>query len=208
MNIKLVTYFDANMAPIGKMTSGILYKYAARHGYAAVCQTSAGATESGPAWNKIALVRQVLNCDGSDWVMWLDADAVIMNPEIKIENIIAGIPQDKDAAFATDDNGLCSGVFLIKKSQWSLSFLDTVWFLKDINFEKDYGRGGRKWEQNCIKGLFKHFKSVANRIHLLPQRAINSYEQNFEKDDFILHLASCPNELRVAKLTQLLKTLE
>jgi hypothetical protein len=204
VKIKLVTWYDVDMAEVGEITSRIQQEYAQKHGYTAIRQTGTKEEYRAAPWNKIAVLRQAMQCDWCEWLMWLDADAVIANMDVTIESIIAQIPNGKEVAFGTDDNGLCTGVFLIRNSPWSRSFLEAVWFLKDVNFEHEYG-DGRRWEQNCIKALAKHFKSVGERIYLFPQRWMNSYEEHFQDGDFILHLASRSNEQRLARLRQLVE---
>jgi hypothetical protein len=203
VRITLVTFFDVLMAEVGELTSAVLRDYAAHNGYSFVCQKGIIDSTRGVMWNKISVVQRVLCEDSCDWLMWIDADALVVNPSVKIESLIAQVPEGRAAAFATDDNGLCAGVFLLRSCDWSKAFLDTLYFLGDINCEDEYGHGLRA-EQNCIKGLMKHFRSVADRIHLFEQNVMNAYEHTRQSGDFILHLSSFSNEERVAKLRRLL----
>lgn len=191
------------MAEVGELTSGVLRDYASQNGYSFVCHKGIIDGTRGVMWNKISVVQRVLCEDSCEWLMWIDADALVVNPSVKIESLITRIPEGKPAAFATDDNGLCAGVFLLQNCDWSRAFLATVYFLGDINFEDDYGHGPRA-EQNCIKGLMKHFRSVADRIHLFEQNVMNAYEHTRQPGDFLLHLSSFSNEERVAKHKRLL----
>jgi hypothetical protein len=191
------------MAEVGELTSAVLRDYAAEHGYSIVCQRRLVDGARTVMWNKLSIVRKVLHEGECDWLMWVDADAIILNRAVPVESLIERVPEGKLAVFGMDDNGLCAGVFLVKNCDWSRMFFDVVYFLGDINFESDYGDGVRA-EQNCIKGLMKHFRSVADRIHLFEQNVMNAYEHTRRPGDFILHLSSFSNQDRVARLRHLL----
>jgi hypothetical protein len=204
MKIAVTTYFDEAMAEIGEITSGVLRDYARQHGYRFICQRGRLDPTRSAMWNKTPAVRKALRESGCDWVLWIDADAVILNRAIRIEDLIARLPEGRWAGFATDGNGLCAGVFLLKNCDWSLRFIDTLDFLGDINSEEAYGDGARA-EQNSVKGLMKHFRSISDRIHLFEQNVMNSYEHTRQIGDFILHLSSFSNEQRLAKLREALR---
>ena len=129
--------------------------------------------------------------------MWIDADALVMNHRTRVESLI---PTGRDAVFASDFNGLNAGVFLVRDSEWSRRFLDTVYFLGDLNHDPD--GFGAKWEQNTIKYVLKHFAGFAERTAILPPRRMNSSLSSFAKGDFILHLGALPNGERLRRLRE------
>ena len=75
----LVTLNDATMAPVAEITSARKRKYAVRHGYGFVHYEQLLDSTRHPAWNKLLAVREVLLTGRSNWVMWMDADALPMN---------------------------------------------------------------------------------------------------------------------------------
>jgi len=196
-DLTLVTLHDQKMAAVAKVTSRRLRQYAEHHGYKLVQYDSLLDPSRHPAWNKILAVRHALLSRQSEWVMWIDADAIIMNLRTHATDLI---PEDRDMVFATDFNGLNSGVFLVRYCDWSLKFLDTVYFLGDVNYDPD--GFGAKWEQNTIKHLLEHFDDSAAHVAMLPQDRMNSSWDSFKKGNFLLHLGGISNDERLKTLRQ------
>ena len=66
--------------------------------------------------------------DDYDWVFYLDADAWITNPEIKLESVL---PRQGLADFVVtaDSTGLNAGSWMLRNSDWSREFLRKWWAL-------------------------------------------------------------------------------
>jgi len=81
-----------------------------------------------PHWQKILLMKKHL--DGYDWLVWIDADIMMMNHRINIKNYF---PENyKMLAYELFDsnikNDFNSGFFFLKgKDKWSKSYLDKVY---------------------------------------------------------------------------------
>ena len=192
----VVTLHDKSMARVGKVTATIVREYAATHRYEFICHKRPIDPARHPAWNKIVALRNVLEKRDLTWALWIDADAVVMNHRIPAETLI---PRNVDVVFASDFNGLNSGIFMVRRCAWSLKFLDTLLFLGDINHDPD--GMGMKWEQNTIKHVLKNFSGFAEHVALLPERQMNSSVNSFEPGDFVLHLGAMANgeRLRILK---------
>lgn len=84
-----------------------------------------------PNWSKILAVRAHLR--RYDWLFWNDADTVVTNPDIPLEIILkaaigCSYPKDSPDLVVTEDfNGVNSGVFFFRRSEWSEKFLDSWW---------------------------------------------------------------------------------
>jgi ADP-heptose:LPS heptosyltransferase len=186
--LTIVTLHEERMAGVGRVTAGAWREYAQRHGYAFVCHDHLLDPSRHPSWNKILAVREAMVQQGTGWVMWVDADALVMNQRIRAESLI---PPGCDLVTASDGNGLVVGIFLIRCCQWSLNFLETIFFLGDVR--KDPDGYGPKWEQNTIKHVFQNFAGFDRHKVLLPERQLNSNLRSFEPGDFILHLGVMTN---------------
>jgi ADP-heptose:LPS heptosyltransferase len=184
----VVTLHDRKMARVGRLTAGVLREYARRHGYGYVCHRRMLDPQRHPSWNKVLAVRECLEKQREGWVMWVDADAMVMNHRLNAQNFI--LP-GYDLVCASDGNGLVAGIFMIRCCPWSLRFLDTVFFLGDVKCDPD--GCGPKWEQNTIKHILKNFDGFEEHALLLPQRQLNSDLRSFEPGDFILHLGLLSN---------------
>ena len=127
-------------------------------------------------WSKILLINKHLPF--YDWVFWTDADSLIMNYNIQLESLI---DLNYDIVISKDTNGLNSGNFLIKNSEWSLTFLSQVYNLTQfIN--------NPWWEQAAIMYQLKSNNSDYNKhVKYINQNLLNSYVKTFKKGDFIIH---------------------
>jgi hypothetical protein len=173
-------------------------RYAQLHGYRFVEHQTLLDPSRHAAWNKILASQQALGSGHSKWVMWLDADAVIMNFECRVEDLIV---EGADVIFGSDFNGLNSAAFLLRRCDWSLRFLQTVYNLGDISYELD--RFGPKWEQNTIKHVLNNFAGFSDHVALQPERRMNASPGEYQPGDFILHLGEMPNVQRMKVLAEL-----
>jgi len=104
--------------------------YAAKHKYTIIDASNWIDPSRPPAWSKIQAVKRLLTLPehyDCDWVMWMDADTLIMDSQVKLESLLpAGRSID---LILTEDHSFAysSGVWLIRKSAWSLQFLDDWW---------------------------------------------------------------------------------
>lgn len=103
--------------------------YAAKHNYKIVDASDWIDASRPPAWSKIRAVQRLLTDPeyDCDWVVWMDADTLIMNSNIKLESLL---PSDESANLViTEDHSFLysSGVWMMRKSDWSLAFLEEWW---------------------------------------------------------------------------------
>lgn len=62
-----------------------------------------------------------------EWLVWFDADTVIMNKLIPLETFLP--PEERNDVhllYTKDWNGLNNGVFILRVSNWSLEFLSSI----------------------------------------------------------------------------------
>jgi len=175
-------------------------EYCKRHFYDFCNDESVYDTSRPYAWSKIRLIQKCMESNERsqgkdsqmyDYIVWMDADTFVMNPEKKLEVFISDLSQGRDILIAQDWHMINSGVMFIKNSEWSRKFLDALWdkteFLNDNN-----------WEQTAIIDMYdKNILDCKNHITVLPmdrQREINAYYCNFKLGDFLIHLAGCFRE--------------
>lgn len=152
---------------------------------------------------------------GFDIVWCLDADAIVTNYKIGLESFV----DDKHDFYLCEDvNGYNTGSFIVKKSEWSVNFLNEV--LSQINKEGVY------CEQDAIINCMN--AQITDKIRVLPHPSINSYryieygdgygrinpnpnentmpthkDGNWEEGDFVLHLPGLSMQKRIEILSQL-----
>ena len=113
--------------------SGLSFqRYADRWDWDVVLSTEQLAGERPAPWGKVPLVRSLL--DEYEWVLWLDADVVIVDLEA---DIASELEDDRDLYLVehkwtnpytgTDEYTANTGVFLIRSCDYARDFLDAVW---------------------------------------------------------------------------------
>jgi len=161
--------------------------YCQQHGYDFIFSDQSEDTSRHIYWSKIALVLKTLQKPTYKWVVWIDADALIMNHGIPLEDLI---DEKYNFIISRDSSGINSGVFFIKNCDWSRDFLKSVYArtdcLKNANPEQD-----------AIK-LQIQLPAYKAFTKIVPQRFFNSYEGNYyhrhtniayQPGDFIVHFA-------------------
>ena len=106
-------------------------RYAQRHGYTARENSALLDPSRPPAWSKIRAVESMLDLQQQqqqcDWILWLDADVVIMNSTIPLETLIPTDPNVHLIVTADRRFTANSGVWLLRNSDWSRQFLRDWW---------------------------------------------------------------------------------
>jgi hypothetical protein len=124
-----------NFDEVARYTLPNHYSYGIKHGYTVIDQSILLDNTRPPAWSKIRAVQAMLTSYECEWVLWLDADIVIMNSSIPLESIIPNQDFNENAAInliVTTDRRFTanSGAWLIRNSEWSKQFLRDWWNLK------------------------------------------------------------------------------
>ncbi len=89
--LAIVTLYTSNIAYYAEITNINKEKYCEKHGYD--LYTFGRFTKLNPNWDKSLAMLEVMK-NNYDYVMWMDADAVFINDDIRIEDII-----DKNYSF-------------------------------------------------------------------------------------------------------------
>lgn len=123
--IALITAWDEKYASLGEVARPLIERYCARHGYDAFI----GEYHTNPANLQTygdRLKVEMYNrryADGYDMVCWLDIDVIVMNSEIRIEDVVGRYQVGYGLAFTTeprrftwshDSNGPLSGFWIAR----------------------------------------------------------------------------------------------
>lgn len=150
-------------------------------------------------WSKIKLLKDILiNNPQIDWFFWIDADAVIMNFNIKLETLVS------NKAFfivGRDCNGINVGTFFIKNCERSIKFLDDIW-----NNGPEPGNWWTETEQGQID-LFGQKEEYFDGFWVVANNQFNSYLHDcspgplpchkYSGNDFIIHLPGQSNKYNI-----------
>lgn len=157
-------------------------------------------------WSKIAYILEELKND-YDWIFWIDADAVIMNHSVKLEEFIN---DDYDFIVTHSPCGWCTGTWFINNNNYSKKLLEYTYSKEEfINhpsgvqvdsafYNAAYEKGGRiivrpQTDFNSFPhySYYRDFGDFTTEAGVFKFRA--TYEDyksiSFSDGDFILHMA-------------------
>lgn len=187
--ILLLTSYTPNIADYGRLSAENKRAYAQRHGYGFRAVTDGFDPARPPAWSKIRFIADALK--EYRHVFWTDADALIMNPEIRLETFISpGYDIHITRALAPFPH-IQTGNFLVTRSAYSRFFLWATWHSTAFIHHST-------WEQAAINFLIERYPSP--RIQVSTNRLFNSYGKvpndpdPYQEGDFMVHFPGLPDK--------------
>jgi hypothetical protein len=160
----------------GEISVPLISSYCSRWGYILEQFDDSTATDCIPAWNKIvALERLMPKIEKGQWLTWIDADLLILRPEIPLERFI--IPK-RELIFSRDHNGVCSGFFLIKNSPLMRRFLAKLW----QEYTSEW-----PWEQLAIKKVLANSRRFQRTVGEIPESLVQNPSSAFNEGAFAMH---------------------
>ena len=114
------------MQPVLDQSLHTFRQFAERHGYDVVVGGDEAIADRAPAWSKIVLLRRLL--ESYDYVLWIDADAIILDDSVDPVDLFG--EQDYQALVRyrwNQEEGACTGVWILRNLQKAAAFLDAVW---------------------------------------------------------------------------------
>ncbi|KAI0601893.1 galactosyl transferase GMA12/MNN10 family-domain-containing protein [Biscogniauxia sp. FL1348] len=177
-------------------------QYAEKHGYGTLlAKASDYDLQGAPAsWSKVVAMRHAITkYPDCKYIWYLDEDALIMNPRLKVEDNVMGaskleeimlkdlpvVPPDSiiktfshlkgadvDFILTQDKGGLATSSFVIRNGEWAKFFLDT-WFdplYRSYNFQKA--------ETHALEHIVQWHPTILSKLAIVPQRTINAYATN------------------------------
>ena len=126
-------------------------------------------------WNKVKILEEALDPETGwarhlDWVVWIDADAIVLDMNLRIEEVVAPYPEAHLLVSAehAGSSTLISGVVIVKNSAWSRAFLKEWWTFKSRTLYSDQ-------EQFDLLYKAKYAElGLDRKVVILPPDAINS----------------------------------
>jgi hypothetical protein len=203
MIISLVTLKTPEIEDYAQHTFEINKRYCVRHGFN-FCGFRAKLADNRPAsWSKIPALKYTMDGgfnDASmrpvipDYVVWIDADAAIMNQDIRLDALI---PDKAQCVFTEELDGINAGVFIMRNTPFCKAILAAAWRLEQYTLHPH-------WEQAAFRHLFMEEKTqFAANTEIIPKRYLNAFHPgDYVPGDFIAHM---PGETLGAR-TEFFKT--
>lgn len=207
MNILILTGYtgfrhDNKFFEAGKITAQNKFNYAMKHGYNFhVFRSDYQIYKDPVSWYKIEWMEKHLS--EYDYIFWSDADVLITNSDIKIEDLIERNierPSDVmlspvwhparfkcpalesvDYVVSADDYSPCMGNFIIKNSEWGHKMLASILSLKDRFYNDNI------WDQRAQDSLFANNNFLMKNVKFLPKRSLNAMIPDWQDGDFLIH---------------------
>ncbi|OUM67734.1 glycosyltransferase family 34 protein [Piromyces sp. E2] len=160
------------------------YQYANIHNYKFLFYNQRYDKEREPFYMKIHALNEAivygLKEREYEWVMWIDNDVILANPNIKLETFL---PKNKNIHFiAADRDGLNAGVFFLRVHSWSLNYLVSVLSYFYYNPDKVL----KYPEEAALNNILIENKESKHYV-IVPHHWFNTYPDKREKGDFLLH---------------------
>ena len=164
--------------------------YCDKHGYQLFNESAQLDTSRPPSWSKIRAAHRLLTEEDCDWVYWMDADTVIMNSDKRIEEFLPTPETGIDLVIARQKGpSWNAGAWLLRRSAWSLHFLEQWWNYTDHIRPKGLSVSGDN------DALRTHLRAMdpaefAEHIAVPPRCLFNSvakFMTREEKNPFVTH---------------------
>jgi hypothetical protein len=197
--IVVCQYWTKNLS-YGQYTEAINKKYCEEQGYVyhnEVDTDKIFANLDGRAitWYKPKFILEVLETHNPDFILFLDADAIVCDSSYRIEEFI----DDNYNIICTEDYGpskLNAGVFIMKNTEWTKNFLQKWWDICDEltggeQNQKGYYANALWHDQTCFGHLMSALPDAIQNIKLISNKVLNGrdYKNSVDKN-FIFHAFS------------------
>ena len=201
-------------------------RYCEKHGYQLFNESHSLDKSRPPSWSKIRAAQRLLTEEDCEYVLWLDADTVIMNSAKSIEDYFLPTPETGIDLVITQQKGQSwnAGAWLIRNSEWSRHFLDHWWNMKDFVKPKGLAVSG---DNDALKAYLSSMDpdEFAQHIAVPPRCLFNSEakwvqrgdppvdtiakmnemrwylrDAPYHKGDFVVHVAGVDNKIATTEL--------
>jgi hypothetical protein len=190
MKIGIITYAvnaDPNINYV-ELLSCLLNKnkeYCKRHNYDFLfCGEECFDQSRPPSVSKLIAIKNNLN--NYDFLLWIDADAAIVNPELRLEELFEPHLDCGNDLIITRDaaNNINAGVFLLRNCAWSYALIDKLWNMAEF-------LNHPWWENGALIKLYDSSNEDRTHIKIIDNNElrINCFTQlsDYKKGDFIIH---------------------
>ena len=173
--------------------------YAAKYNYSFGLPSGAGSYihfVEPASWGKLVLAMDLFKSDDPpDYILWIDADAIITNFNLSISDVLSTIGgENYDFIVAADRSPetLNCGIFILRNTAWTLNFMERILAASKDQQTRTHGL----WEQNAVLQIFQQ-NAYDEKQHILiakPRHFLNAFSkfQEWRWGDWIVHNTACP----------------
>jgi len=197
LKVGMISLCDAGVESICATSTANKQAYADIHGYDLIVDEDIVDPSRPTSWSKLLAMRKYL--PDYDFLLYVDIDTVLMNPHLKLEDIV---DYNYDQMLAADSNGVNCGVWMVRNTPWALWFIDEMWSQEQFIAPKAWNMLF-KYEQRAFHYLYQSTiwrrvvqgepypkaNSVRARTKVLNACVFNSQPSFYAKGDLLVHLA-------------------
>ena len=191
MRTAVVTYADAGVAGWAEISLPNKRRYCKARGYSFFVHDSPYDPDVAPVWQKIQCILQHL--DDFELVFWSDADALVMNFDVRLERIVG---EEFDLVVGSDCRGINFGNALVRRSSSTKRLLSGIWEDRHIAYPF--------LEQGALTAHIDRHFAFEPRFRVARQDVMNSYPdldyyrdssttgpnlETYKEGHFIIHFA-------------------
>ena len=221
--IAFVYFYTPNIYDYCQHSIHNISRYCKRYNYAFIAYDTVFNEEVSMCWNKIAAI--LLNLHKYDFLVWIDADAIINNMNITIESII-NIDPIKELYVCEDiqleHECINSGVMIIKNTKWTEHLFRKVWNSPIVHGHNDQNvifleiakemhpeleQEQRQRQNPKDESILKNSPFCKRNIHpnvgIYSEHLFNTHIYNYKPNIFILHLMGYNTATRIHIMRQI-----
>ncbi|UZJ55627.1 hypothetical protein CBS101457_004947 [Exobasidium rhododendri] len=138
-------------------------------------------------WTKPATILAVIleelqkpKGEGAEWILWHDADTVLMNPNIHLETYLPPSHLDEDVHLLVthDQAGLNNGIFFIRVNTWAVELFSSILALPKLSKNTGFSHE----DQGAMEHMTTKVPFFAEKTKIVPRHWLNAYPQ-YNDDD-------------------------
>ncbi len=197
MKVCLLMFYDDAIKNYGDINYAINKKYCEKYNIDIIVSHTNKYFRRHSAWARLPLILE--NIEHYDYLIWIDADALLYNDATNIIDIIKE-NIDYNFIFSNDigNNNINTGIFIVKKSQYSIDFLHKWAYDNDLYVNNPYPGW---WDQGVLIDMFnQNILDIKNNSVSFEYGILQHFYENelsgFSKKPLAFHLAGRSNEVR------------
>ena len=213
--ICIATHHTDNIKPVANLSVPNKKSYCKKHKYDLIVSNKR-LSKRHPGWDKILLLKETIQSNKFDYVVWVDNDAFITNDQIRFDvicdefknrNLIV-CREDDNSSFTSLDEDIDfsslpnlrlvnAGVFILKANDWAINFLDEVWQTESVTNKG----AGYSHEEILDEASFTYdywpfeqgsfhialSKKTPSDYLITHKNLMNRFYYDHKKQDFICH---------------------
>jgi hypothetical protein len=209
--IAIVYVFTYNIYDYAQHSIKNLTNYANKHNYTLIIYDQLLSPNVSPCWNKVLAILG--NLKNYDYVMWIDADAIIYNQDVPITKF-TNENNSKELLIcydcAKESECINSGVMIVKNTDWAYNLFKKTWESPIHHGHNDQNVLynvilSESYPERTFQLKFPEICSddVHPKVGIFSENTFNSHITNYLVGDFAIHLMGLDAESRINIMRQI-----